>query len=212
MQITPWSCSRPISSPAAAENNPHSLTIQLPPDAISLPVFLLPDLGPECGEQMQQPNGLQPPRGPPEAWRWPAVCRAGGGRAVETRPAPPPGERGRPGATSRREDFPSATSPRAQQVNVLKTRRARIMSSNTLQRASPDLKRNPRGRTQFLNLKLWIIPNSLSLYLSLSFFFFFFAFFRTAPEAWGGSQARRQIRAAAAGLHHSQSHAGSLTH
>ena len=33
--------------------------------------------------------------------------------------------------------------------------------------------------------------------------------FRAAPEAYGGSQARGQIRAAATGLCHSQSHARS---
>ena len=41
------------------------------------------------------------------------------------------------------------------------------------------------------------------------FFFFFFCIFRAAPAAYGGSQARGQIRAAAAGLHHSHSNAGS---
>jgi len=34
-------------------------------------------------------------------------------------------------------------------------------------------------------------------------FFFFWSFFRAAPSAYGGSQARGQIRAAAACLHHS---------
>ena len=41
-------------------------------------------------------------------------------------------------------------------------------------------------------------------------FFFFFGLFRAAPTADGGSQARGQIEAAAAGLHHS--HAGSKPH
>ena len=39
-------------------------------------------------------------------------------------------------------------------------------------------------------------------FLSLSFFF---CFFRAAPTAYGGSQARGRIRAIAAGLHHSHS-------
>ena len=43
----------------------------------------------------------------------------------------------------------------------------------------------------------------------LSFFFFLF---RVAPEAYGGSQASGQIGAAAAGLHHSHSNAGSKPH
>ena len=36
--------------------------------------------------------------------------------------------------------------------------------------------------------------------------------FRAAPTAYGGSQARGQIRAAAAGLHHSHSNSGSELH
>ena len=40
----------------------------------------------------------------------------------------------------------------------------------------------------------------------------FFFFFRAAPMAFGGSQARGQIRAVAAGLYHSHSNSGSLTH
>ena len=49
---------------------------------------------------------------------------------------------------------------------------------------------------------------------SLLFFFFFFLFclFRTAPVAYGGSQARGQIRAIATGLHRSYSNAGSELH
>ena len=39
-----------------------------------------------------------------------------------------------------------------------------------------------------------------------------FFFFLTTPEAYGGSQARGRIRAAAAGLHHSHSNAGSKLH
>uniref|UniRef100_A0A8D1ASX5 Uncharacterized protein n=1 Tax=Sus scrofa TaxID=9823 RepID=A0A8D1ASX5_PIG len=35
------------------------------------------------------------------------------------------------------------------------------------------------------------------------FFFFFFLLFRATPAAYGGSQARCQIRVTAAGLHHS---------
>ena len=39
-----------------------------------------------------------------------------------------------------------------------------------------------------------------------------FAFSRATPAAYGGSQARGQIGAVAASLHHSHSNAGSLTH
>ena len=52
----------------------------------------------------------------------------------------------------------------------------------------------------------------LSLSLSLSLFFFFFwpflFFFRAAPSAYGSAQARGQIAAAAANLHHSHSNTG----
>ena len=51
------------------------------------------------------------------------------------------------------------------------------------------------------NLMFWL--------LSLEFFFFFFGLFRAAPTAHGSSQARDQIRAVAACLHHSHSNARS---
>ena len=56
--------------------------------------------------------------------------------------------------------------------------------------------------------------NALTLVLKfLNFFFFFFwSFFRAAPKAYGGSQARGLIRATVAGLHHSYSHARSEPH
>ena len=49
---------------------------------------------------------------------------------------------------------------------------------------------------------------------SMFIFLFFknFCLFRAAPVAYGSSQARGQIRAVAAGLHHSHSKARSLTH
>ena len=52
----------------------------------------------------------------------------------------------------------------------------------------------------------------LIFYLISGFFFFFFGLFRAMPSANGGSQARDRIGAAAAGLHHSHSHAGSELH
>ena len=42
--------------------------------------------------------------------------------------------------------------------------------------------------------------------------YFFFSFLGAAPVAHGGSQVRSQIRTTVAGLHHSHSNAGSLTH
>ena len=47
--------------------------------------------------------------------------------------------------------------------------------------------------------------------ISLTVFFFFF-FFRATPTAYEVSQARGQIGAAAAGLHHSHNNAGSEPH
>ena len=48
--------------------------------------------------------------------------------------------------------------------------------------------------------------------LSHFFFLFFFGLSRAAPMAYGGSQARGQIIAVAAGLHHSHSNARSKPH
>ena len=49
------------------------------------------------------------------------------------------------------------------------------------------------------------------MYMELFYFFFIF-FFRSTPEAYGGSQARGQTGTVAAGLHHSHSNAGFSTH
>ena len=43
----------------------------------------------------------------------------------------------------------------------------------------------------------------MKFFSSFFFFFFFFFFFKAAPQAHGSSQARGQIRALAANLHHS---------
>ena len=53
------------------------------------------------------------------------------------------------------------------------------------------------------------------VFLEYSIYFFFpflLLLFVASPAAYGGSQARGQIRAAANGLHHSHSNTGSLTH
>ena len=44
------------------------------------------------------------------------------------------------------------------------------------------------------------------------FIYLFICCFRATPIAYGGSQSRGQIGAVAAGLHHSHSNTGSLTH
>ena len=45
--------------------------------------------------------------------------------------------------------------------------------------------------------------------LGLLFYFIYFCLFRATPAAYGGSQARGPVGAAAAGLHHSHSNSGS---
>jgi len=54
---------------------------------------------------------------------------------------------------------------------------------------------------------LWKGVNGLCFFVLLIFFLFV-----AIPTAYGGSQARGGIRAAAASLHHSHSNTGSLTH
>ena len=58
----------------------------------------------------------------------------------------------------------------------------------------------------------WLLVSTWTvLFLSFSFFFFFclFAFSKAAPTAYGGSQVKGQIGAAAAGHSHSHSHSHS---
>ena len=54
-----------------------------------------------------------------------------------------------------------------------------------------------------------LIVKTVYYFLFLFILFYFFVCFRATPAAYGGSQARGQIRARAAGLHHSHSNAGS---
>ena len=60
-------------------------------------------------------------------------------------------------------------------------------------------------------LQLFCLPLPLTLHL-VFILFYFILFFRVASEAHGSSQAKGQIGAAAAGLHHSHSNARSVTH
>ena len=57
--------------------------------------------------------------------------------------------------------------------------------------------------------KLFGWMRNVFFFLSFSLFFFFFCISRATPMAHGGSQARSQIRATAASLHHSHSNSGS---
>ena len=54
--------------------------------------------------------------------------------------------------------------------------------------------------------RIGLSPNSFFFFF---FFFFFFCLFRASHSAYGGSQARDQIRATAASLYHSHSNIGS---
>ena len=53
------------------------------------------------------------------------------------------------------------------------------------------------------------VPVLYNISLFLSYYYFFLFIFRATPVAYGGSQVRRQIGAAAAGLYHSHSSARS---
>ena len=65
-------------------------------------------------------------------------------------------------------------------------------------------------RSHLLTSSSWMLA---FLFLPSFFsFFFFFLLFKAAPVAYGSSQAKDRIIAAAAGLHHSQSHARSKSH
>ena len=91
------------------------------------------------------------------------------------------------------------------------------------QRQHPVLNLLSYNKNSILVLNLpSVLINSLILqrekvFIRMCFFFFFFWLFffwlfRATPVACGSSQARGQIKAAAAGLHHSHSKAGFLTH
>ena len=56
------------------------------------------------------------------------------------------------------------------------------------------------------------LPKSSHMYIVFFFFFFFFGLFRVAPTAYGSSQAKGPIEAAAASLHHTHSNARSEPH
>ena len=59
---------------------------------------------------------------------------------------------------------------------------------------------------------LMIMFNPQAVMLRMPHLFFFFLLFRAAPVAFGSSQARGQIRAIAASLHHSYSNTRSAPH
>ena len=61
------------------------------------------------------------------------------------------------------------------------------------------------------NKKLEMRAERLNLFF-IYLLFLSFVLFRAAPTAYGGSQARGPMGTIAAGLRHSHSHAGSLTH
>ena len=60
-----------------------------------------------------------------------------------------------------------------------------------------------------LSAALASVIHSTEIFIDICFFFFLL--FSAAPSAYGSCQARGQIRAAAASLHHSHSNARSLT-
>ena len=72
---------------------------------------------------------------------------------------------------------------------------------------------NPKKIPYYVKIK-FILDRFHSILSKFFFFFFFFCLFRAAPAAWHMEvpQARGQTGAAAAGLYHSQSNAGSGPH
>ena len=63
-----------------------------------------------------------------------------------------------------------------------------------------------------LALSLGILLIALHQHFVTFLYYIFFCLFRAVPMAYGGSQVRGQIRAVAAGLHHSHSNTGSELH
>ena len=76
-----------------------------------------------------------------------------------------------------------------------------------------------RGREQFgfremstWHINRWFKKKSTKNCIMYDFCFLFVCLFRAIPAAYGSSQARGRIRAAAASLHHSHSNMGSKPH
>ena len=63
-----------------------------------------------------------------------------------------------------------------------------------------------------ISLEECVFSSSAQVLIGIFFFFCLFAISRAAPTAYGGSQARGPIGAAATGLHQSHSNAGSEPH
>jgi len=70
------------------------------------------------------------------------------------------------------------------------------------------------GEMSFLNNENYLKTKTTTVCLEQASIFlsFLFFLFRVSTAACGGSQARRQVRAAAAGLHHNHSNARSEQH
>ena len=80
------------------------------------------------------------------------------------------------------------------------------------QQPEKDLKRPPEGKLPIKLQQTTLFKPSFQhtlLYCASLFFFVFLAISWAVPAAYGGSQARGRTEAAAAGLHHSHSHARS---
>ena len=93
-------------------------------------------------------------------------------------------------------------------------RRCRLASQTLGAREMHETSRNlgPQERKPFLTPR---VPAGLPWALGFFGGFFIIVFvllFRAAPAAYGSSQARSQVRAAVAGLHHSQSNTRSKAH
>ena len=86
------------------------------------------------------------------------------------------------------------------------SRASRLGHASWFRRASTQQKQREQANGSLLGF------SSLVGRLSSSGFSLVFCLFRATPAAYGSSQTRGRMRAAAAGLRHRHSHAGSLTH
>ena len=108
--------------------------------------------------------------------------------------------------------------PREEETNEIERQQSQVHATHIRTRAD-DSDRNEVISTQQMcktsalfteTLKFtWLAYSTIFFF---NFFIFVFCLFRAIPKAHGGSQARGQIGAVAAGLHHSHSNARSEPH
>ena len=88
----------------------------------------------------------------------------------------------------------------------------RICMVHTLKKVSAEKQNLDINNQIFFLPSPSLLPSLPLSLLPFFFFFFFFGLFRAEPEVYGSFQARGQIRATLASLHHSHSNTGSKLH